>query len=64
MREKKVLGPVRHANVKRMVLKHAEDIDESVRIQAMINVVSAYGGEVLDNMGFEELVHELGVIYK
>ena len=64
MRKNKVMGPVKIANVKRMVSKHAENIDESVGIQAMINVVCAYGGEVLDDMGFEELVHELGVIYK
>ena len=63
-REKKDMGPVRLANVERMVKKHAENIDESVRMQAMINVVCAYGGEVLDDMGFEELVRELGVIYK
>ena len=64
MRKNKVMGPVKIANVKRMVLKHAESLDESVRMQAMINVVCAYGGEVMDDMGFEELVHELGVIYK
>ena len=64
MRENKKMGPVRHANVTRMVMKQAEDLDESVRMQAMINVVCAYGGEVMDDMGFEELVRELGVIYK
>ena len=64
MREKKKMGPVRQANVKRMVTRQAEAIDENVRLQAMINVVCAYGGEVMDDMGFEELVHELGVIYR
>ena len=64
LRENKNMGPVRQANVVRMVTKQAKEIDESVRIQAMINVVCAYGGEVLDDMGFEELVRELGVIYK
>ena len=63
-REKKDMGPVQLANVERMVRKHAEEIDDSVRMQAMVNVICAYGGEVLDDMGFEELVRELGIIYK